>query len=204
MDFRAPARGGLVIELASHEQKPLAHSGQSQASAAAGSLLRGFDVKPRAIVPHDEVKRMRRKAQLDIDGPRLRVPHRVRERLLRDPKAGGLDFRAEPFQARVGEKDRSKTGALRLLIQVRAQGRHESQIVQERRSQVERKPARLLEQAVENSDAFIESQRKIGSIVNALRALEVDFCRGQRLAHLVVQLTRQMPLFVFLHLEQTA
>lgn len=204
MDFRTSARRRLAIELATHERKPLAHSGQSKAPAAAGSLLCGFDVKPRAIVPHDEVKRMRRKVQLDMNSPRLRVPRRVRQGLLGDAETGGLDFSAEPFQARIGEKGSSKAGALRLLIQVRAQSRHEPQIVQERRSQIERKPARLVEQADDNGDAFIESPRAIGWILKAPRALQVNFYRRESLAHLVVQLARHMPLFIFLHLEKTA
>jgi hypothetical protein len=120
MDFRALAKGGLAIELATDKRKSLAHSGQSKASAVAGSLFRGFHIKPYAIVPHDEMKRTRSKVQLDIDRSRLRVPHRVGESLLRDTKAGSLDLRAEPLQARIGEKDGPKTGPLRLLIQVRA------------------------------------------------------------------------------------
>ena len=80
----------------------------------------------------------------------------VRQRLLGHTKAGGLQGGVEPVFQTIGEEFFLEAGALRLLIHIPAQRRHQSDIVEHGGTQVEGDGADLLQQAIHQPDAVVE------------------------------------------------
>src|SRR3989454_12842319 len=77
---------------------------------------------------------------------------------------------------------------------MRAQRRPQAEVVQLRRAQAERELAHALERMADGLDAFLDARAR----------LQLDLQRGQRLADVVVQVARQAPALLLLHLEQPA
>jgi len=125
---------------------------------------------------------------------RAGVPHHVVDGFLRDAKASRLDVRRD-FARRLGRfKVRRETGERRLAVEMRAQRHRQAEVVELRRTQAERKLAHALERMADGLDAFLDARAR----------LQLDLQRGQRLPDVVVQIARQAPALLLLHLEQPA
>src|SRR2546422_10414944 len=69
-----------------------------------------------------------------------------------------------------------------------------SEVVELRRAQAERKLAHALERMADGLDAFLDARARF----------QLDLQRSQRLADVVVQITRQAPALLLLHPAQPA
>src|SRR3977135_1929866 len=77
---------------------------------------------------------------------------------------------------------------------MRAQRRRQAEVVELRRAQGERKLARARWRMADVLDTFRDARAR----------LQLDLQRSQRLADVVVQIARQAPALLLLHLEQPA
>src|ERR1700720_724773 len=142
--------------------------------------VRAFQAVPgwRPAQPSSRQNRSRRPAPpgaglrrpMQFDAHRLgpRMAHHVGQRLLSHPEAGRLDFRAHSFKGRVREKLDAKPGALRLLVEVPAQRRHQPQVIQKRRTKIQGELAHLLQEPFEDRNAIVQPPYDGGALLQAL------------------------------------
>lgn len=93
--------------------------------------------------------------QFDAHGLRTRMADDISQCFLSDSEAGRLDWPAEALQRPVSKKVDPKTNALRLLIDVPLQRRHQPQVIQQRRTKVERQLPHLLQESFKDGEALV-------------------------------------------------
>src|SRR2546426_1061069 len=176
----------------SSASSPLAASPTTWTSCRAPRRRR--EVEAAAVIAYRELEQRAAAEQAQPQIARASVPHHVVDRLLRDAKASRLDVRRNFARRLGGFEVRRKTGERRLAVEMRAQRRPQAEVVELRRAQAERKLAHALERMADGLDAFLDARAR----------LQLDLQRGQRLADVVVQIARQAPALLLLHLEQPA
>src|SRR5260221_1658221 len=194
-DGRAAARCRVDLEISSSECDALLHAQQALAGALNGALARGWYIVAATVIAHDELQGAVGLTELDLDEARLRVTDDIRQRLLRDAKAGHLHGgRRPPPEVSDGQAER-QSGAFRLVLHVPLQRLLEPELVEQRR-------AEGLSEIAHAGDGAVEQLDAVGTIV--LQSVKVELESGEHLPEVIVELAGNPASLCLLRLDQLA
>src|SRR5258706_3842770 len=144
------------------ERRALLHAQQAHALAGRRPQPRRRDVETPTVVAHLHTQLLLRSGERNPNFARLRVARDIGEGFLSDAKARGLDLWGETRGHPLMREIRLEPGAACLPVEMRAQRRPQSKVVQLRGSQVARYAAHLLARLVDRRNAFGPARALVG------------------------------------------
>ena len=153
----------MYVQGPAHEGRAFAHADQAETFVRATCQHVG-EIEPSTIVPNDEIEPIRAADEPYDDVTGFGVAGNVGQRLLDDPETGDRDVLRDLVPEGVRGKLRREPRTTPLSIEVPTNGRHESQVVEDRRAKRSREIPGLLERDLCKRDALRE---KIPSLLLA-------------------------------------
>lgn len=129
----------MYLNLTTGRMRSFLHSEQAESSGARRPFAQCRRVEAGAVIPDEHLQQSFFTGQLQRDAFRPSMARDVRECFLRDAETGGLELARESFVL-IGHFDRHFRGESRPpreSIEIPAQSRCESEIVQQRRTKID-------------------------------------------------------------------
>ena len=197
-----PAGDDSMLDEAAGELDALLQTEEPEALTARGPGARGGDVEARAVVADHQLERA---VPLDRSSSSIRFAAAWRTTLVTASwttrKHVIASSGAGSWASASMLTPRREPGALRLRVHVPAQRGGQPEVVEQRGPEVEGELAHAAEQALDDRRASRRSTRRRG-VAAPPQHQQVDADRGEGLAHLVVELPRDVPALRLLDLEQ--
>ncbi len=179
------------VQLSSQRRHPLANAEQPHVIPARGGHYRPLVEARSVVLDHQADLAIAAQAQPHQAG--VGVAHDVADRFLRNAEERDLHGRRQARLSRIGIEFDVDPFGLEAILGIPANGRHQSQIIQHQRAQVRHQQPqavhRLQRQLARRLQPLLELDQLLGD--GALHPLQLDQQAGQRLAGVIVQLTRE-------------
>ena len=201
--YRPLAGRRTQLEAATGERNALLHADKPEARAAGGAPPNRLEIEAASVIAHRQCQAPARRKEPHPQIMGISMPQHVIDCFLGNAKTGGLGIGVELVRRFCGVEMRGDAGDASLAIEVRAQRRGQTKIVQLRRTQAERELPDALQRLLHRLDALrhARAQRRVAC---ALQRLELYLERREYLADVVVQIARQAAAFFLLHFQQAA